>query len=294
MNIKKRVAYKAFLFMCCAVGTVMCADEQDVQNAQNVVEQQETAHRAQEQREKRKCERRRKAREFGAVLLEDALQLHKNLFSVDSFKIITTFFPFYVGSRMIDDRLQCCFYDGKHHKNKYIIPKWCHDVAQFSISVPIIGLGSQMFFGKTLDMRHTSRVFLLGVPFLIWTKDLIKKLEFEANLRPWHEDFDCKKRAGGGFPSGHMAEITYTATLYGMRYGPAYALPLSGIAAFLGVSFVACNRHYLSQIVAGAGLGVIYAFAADKVIESRLACSLDIGMTVASNGAPALSLTYQF
>ena len=54
--------------------------------------------------------------------------------------------------------------------------------------------------------------------------------------------------------------------LYGMRFGYQFAVPLGAVTAFVGTTFLACNRHYFSQLIAGAGFGAIYALAANKVI----------------------------
>lgn len=242
---------------------------------------------------KKKYPVKREVPHYVSSLFYDALELHKNLVTWDTFKIAAMVFPVFVSTRMIDESLQSCFYDESCHKNVYYIPKSCHALAQWSISVPIVLLGSQAFLSKSQEMRDTSRVFLLGLPFVFWTKTLVKKMQFEANMRPWHEDFDCNQRSGGGFPSGHMAEATYTALLYGLSFGYRYAIPLGAVATFIGVSFVACNRHYISQIVAGAGLGAIYGVAAYKLANSKINEQTKLGFKI-NNGGPALSVSYDF
>jgi membrane-associated phospholipid phosphatase len=242
---------------------------------------------------KKKGSGKREAATFAKALLRDALELHRNLITWNSFEIATALFPAFVGARMVDKRLQNCFYDRECHKNIWYFPKRCHDLAQWSIAIPIILIGGEFFFTKSEDMRETSRIFLLGLPFVIWTKTLIKKIQFEANMRPWHEDFDRVKRASGGFPSGHMAEAMYAALLYGMRYGPRFAVPFGLVAAFVGVTFVACNRHYISQIVAGAGLGAVYAVAAYKLVDTRIKENMNLDLKISKTG-PALRVSYVF
>jgi len=149
---------------------------------------------------------------------------------------------------------------------------------------------------KDEDMRVTSQVFLIGMPFVLLAKDIVKKLDFDVCKRPFHEKFAKEQRAFGGFPSGHLAEATYTAVLYGMRYGPNYAIPLGSIAIFVTCVFLSSNRHYLSQMVAGAGFGAMYAFSANKLIDSKLAKSRDmrLGLSVNDNGGPTMSLSFNF
>jgi len=74
-------------------------------------------------------------------LAGDAIRLNVNLFTWDSFKVITGIFPFYIFSRMVDERLQSMFHDNHHHKNENQFPRWSHDFAEKSIGVPITFFG---------------------------------------------------------------------------------------------------------------------------------------------------------
>ena len=132
------------------------------------------------------------------------------------------------------------------------------------------------------------------MPFVIWTKKLVKKLRFECFRRPWHEAFSCEERSYGGFPSGHMAQALYMAVLYGTRYGPAYAVPLGIMSTAIGVTFVTCNRHYLSQIIGGAAFGTLYALAANKVVESNMKDTVKLGLKVDNYGRPSFSFAFKW
>jgi hypothetical protein len=221
---------------------------------------------------------------------KDIFVLHKNLFTWNTFKVICTAFPFFIAARMIDEKLQRCFYDSNNKKNINQMPDWCHTVAKTSIAVPLVFLGSDLFFSKSKEKQWTAQIMLLGMPFVIWTKKLVKQMKFDVCLRPWHEKLTCgKKRSFGGFPSGHMAQALYMAVLYGTRYGPRYAVPLSGLAAFIGVTFLTCNRHYLSQLIAGGAFGTIYALAANKLVEKKLTDQVKLGLQVDHEGRPSFS-----
>jgi membrane-associated phospholipid phosphatase len=232
-------------------------------------------------------------------LIKDVLILNKNLIHWDSFKVIAATFPLFIGGRMLDHDLQNCFYERSCHKNIHQMPHWCATVAKYSLAIPIVFWGSSIFWSRDEDFRQTSRAFLLGVPFVIYGKNLLKKWQFEACKRPWNEHFSRTKQAYGGFPSGHMAEITYATVLYGVRQGPKLGVPLGLVSLFLGISFVNCNRHYLSQIVAGAGLGTMYALAASKLVDEKLANlaknnNLQLGMGISPAGGPELQLSFDF
>lgn len=234
-----------------------------------------------------------KARKCIRSLLEDALELHKNIFTWQSFRITTTILPFFAGARMIDKRFQNCFYDAINHKNKWSLSRKCPPVVEWGVAVPLALLGSQWLFGKTEKMRNTSRIFVIGLPFLYLSKCLLKSIECNASLRPWNGNFSRTKRPCGGFPSGHTAKTTYATVLYGLQYGPRFTIPLGTLTLVVGAAFIACNRHYTSQVVAGVGLGAIYGFAASKLVDSKLNDCITMGATINNNG-PALSVTYQF
>jgi len=230
---------------------------------------------------------------LGGVII-DALDLNWQLFSVDSAKIITGIAPFFITARMIDEDFQSNFYNPKCHKNKNQLPQNCHKAAQAGVSIPMVFLSSLWIWGWNEDIKYTGRMTAIGLPFVHSGKNIIKKVESRCCLRPWHEDFSKEKRASGGFPSGHMANVTFLATLWGLRHGPRWAIPLALFAGFVFADFVNCNRHYISQLIAGAGFGVLYAVAANKVIEKRLSNDLSIGFSFNEHGGASMCVGYRF
>lgn len=62
------------------------------------------------------------------------------------------------------------------------------------------------------------------------------------------------------FPSGHTANAFAGATLVSMEYGKDYKwVPYAayGVAATVGAMRIANNRHYISDVLFGAGLGIL-------------------------------------
>lgn len=229
--------------------------------------------------------------------VEDVVKINLGLFSWDSFKIFVTTAPFFVGARMIDEKLHNCFFDHKNKKNKNEPSQWSKEIARLSIGVPIVLLGTQAFLSRNEDMQMTSQIFLTGMPFVLIAKDFFKtRLDYDICKRPFHEKFAKHQRKFGGFPSGHLAEATYTAVLYGMRYGSNYAVPLGSIAAFVSIIFLSSNRHYLSQMIAGAAFGAMYAVSANKLIDSKLAKKRDLQLGLGTNdqGHPVMKLAMKF
>ncbi len=227
---------------------------------------------------------------------EDVVKINLGIISWDSFKIFVTTAPFYVGARIIDEKLQNCFFNHGNKKNRNDPPQWAKEIARLSIGVPITLLGTQAIFARDEDLQMTGQIFLTGLPFVLLAKDIIKKLDFDVCKRPYHEKFAKEQRKFGGFPSGHLAEATYMAVLYGMRYGPNFAVPLGSIAVFVGAIFLSSNRHYLSQMIAGAGFGAMYAISANKLIDAKLAKKHALALELATNeyGDPVMQLSLKF
>ncbi len=206
---------------------------------------------------------------FSSTLVYDSLELGRYLFSADSLKVAAACVPLYGITRLWDEPLHYCFYDKKQHKNIKQLPQWCHSGANVGvIAVPMITLGACALFAQDIKLKTTAQIFVLGLPFTWATKRALKLFKVNCCLRPRNEHFPRYQRSHGGFPSGHMLEITYMTTLIGLQYGPQWGIPLAVGAGFLAVDFTVCNRHYVSQLVAGTALGVIFGVAASKLVDS--------------------------
>lgn len=231
-------------------------------------------------------------------ILKDGYLIIKNIFDPDTFKVIVGTIPFYIAASMMDEKLHHCFYIREKHKNVCQLDPFFCGFAQYGFTFPVFFASALSIAARDERLRHTSRIFMVGVPLVFFTSDLIKQSVFiPAAFRPWHEDFHRHKRSFRGFPSGHMALVSYAAFTYGLQMGPKYAVPLGLLATFVGASFINCNRHYLSQIIAGAGVGAVFAFATSKAVDQKLAClnkNINVGASVDAKGCPALSVSFQF
>lgn len=236
-------------------------------------------------------------------IVEDVVCVNLNVLSFDTFKIVVSIFPFVLVARMVDGRLQNCFYDRAHHKNINQLRDACRQFSEHSIVYPVFLASALSLGARDEDLKATGRMFLKGLPSVLLVSDFIKKFDVElvgrGCLRPWNEHFSYKKRSRGGFPSGHLTSTAYAATLFGVRYGAKWAVPLGAITAAVGISFLNCNRHYLSQIFAGIALGAIYGVAASKQVDIRLekqrkACSFDIQTDIDAQGNPAVKFGVTF
>ena len=76
---------------------------------------------------------------------------------------------------------------------------------------------------------------------------------------------DAERPNGDGhsFPSGHTSTSFAAAEFVRRRYGWELGAPAYGLASFVAYSRVESNQHYLRDVAAGAGLGVLssYLFA---------------------------------
>ena len=227
-------------------------------------------------------------------LIEEAIVLNKNLFSLDTVKVFTAVTPFYITTRMADHPLHEKFYDREYHKNKNQMPNTLVKIINKGGDVGIILLTSLAFLAPDEKLRLTARIFGIGAASALLAKDIVKTMKVKACIRPWNENFSRTKQAYGGFPSGHMIEATYMATLWGLQYGWKAGVPLGIFAALSFGVLVGSNRHYVSQVVAGAGFGVAYALAANTLINAKISETISFDFRVRDCSLPTFSLAYNF
>ncbi len=235
--------------------------------------------------------KRRTLGEWVNDFMFDFMELNRQFFSMDTVKVATGVFPFYLLARSVDHNVHSSFYDSKCHKNLNIFSDPIGKAV--NKSVPYVVISSLLFpyLGHNPEIQLTADIFLKGVVSIWMVKDLIKfTLETDACKRPWNGDFSCKKQAFGGFPSGHMAETFYMATLFGWRHGPTLGVPLAIYSGLLFLTSISGNRHYASQLIAGAGLGLAYTVASLKLINTREAA----GAWSVDCNANGFGVTYAF
>lgn len=225
--------------------------------------------------------------------LYDTGVLHYELMSTESLKILALFGPVYIASRHIDDSIHSCFYCPETHKNlRSMDSRMC----KFFVDAPLVicgALGVGMFNPWNTEFALSARVFSSGLLPIWLVKNFFKEVRHVGCLRPRCEFFNRRKVYYGGCPSGHMAYMAYAATFWGLHYGWKWGVPLGLFAVGTFAASINCNRHFVSQLIAGTGLGLAYGIAANKVIScyesNSFACDV-----VAHNGAPAVQLSYSF
>ncbi len=71
---------------------------------------------------------------------------------------------------------------------------------------------------------------------------------------------------GLSFPSGHSASAFATATVIQQHFGWRAGIPAYGFAGLVGASRMASSKHYLSDVLIGAGIGI----AAGRTVTMHL------------------------
>lgn len=106
--------------------------------------------------------------------------------------------------------------------------------------------------GVALTIKHDdwtgAKQFFWGASFSQLTSCALK---YSFNVeRPNHHD--CS------FPSGHTTMAFYGAGFMTRRYGKKFALPAFAAAFFVGYSRVEAKKHWVTDVLAGAAIGLFY------------------------------------
>ena len=81
-----------------------------------------------------------------------------------------------------------------------------------------------------------------------------------ARERPDHSDLRS-------MPSGHTLFAFTGAGLTGIDYGPGWAAGAYAVAVFTGAERLWGNRHWMTDVLAGAGIGILSAYAGKWLLQ---------------------------
>ncbi len=100
------------------------------------------------------------------------------------------------------------------------------------------------------------------------------------------------------FPSGHTAWAFFGATVAARELGhisPWYTMGAYTVATGVGISRVIENRHFPTDVVAGAGIGILSAqvgyFIGDLIFKNRQLSDRATSLSAPNDNLPALSLS---
>ncbi len=140
------------------------------------------------------------------------------------------------------------------------------DYLQYAPAVVMLGLKacgyqSRSSWGRMLTSDAFSIALMMGA---------VNGIKYTADVqRP-------DSQAKNSFPSGHTATAFMTATMLHKEYGdrsPWFSVGAYTVATATGVSRILNNRHYISDVLMGAGIGILSVelgyFFADLIFKEK-------------------------
>ncbi|NBP00370.1 MAG: phosphatase PAP2 family protein [Proteobacteria bacterium] len=242
------------------------------------------------------CIKPYKVQGFFRKLINDSHEIIKEVPTFRTMKIASGFVPFFLIGKRVDPLIHEHFYDATLHKNKHKPPK----ALTFLLKDPVMAIpfsiyGLYSWCNTDTEKRREAQLFVTGLGLTWLSKVLLKQIKYDAGLRPWHEKHSSVRRAHGGNPSGHASMSTYLATYVWCVKGPWYGVPAALYASLIGSLSVTGNHHYTSQVVAGAGLGVIMGMATYTVLKKvRISENFQVDLATDYKGAIGVQLAYDF
>lgn len=228
-------------------------------------------------------------------ICHDFIDVGLEFISIKSLKLTTLIAPFYILSRRADEPIHKKFYDLNTHQNLHQPSKVITNVLLHAAPViPAVTYGVMGFLHEDSHARRTAQIFVAGYFWTWGTKIIFKMFRISSGLRPCNGNFDNKPFYGGN-PSGHTSTAAFYTTYLGLTRGPQWALPLGLLTAGIGTLGFITNRHYFSQIISGAGLGVLIGFASYRVLEKIPEPShFDLSFNIGGAQGTGLNLAYNF
>ena len=239
---------------------------------------------------------RKKVNTFFKHIFDDIADTGKYIFTIDSLKVLTWTMPFYISTRFADNKVHSAFYDEATHTNKNQIPgPWSSLVLKDEYTaIPYVLYGLLGLMRSSDDKRRESQIFMAGLGWVYALKYVAKEvLDVDANLRPYNENFP-KSPVHGGTPSGHTAMAVYMTTYLAHTEGLKGAIPMGLFSLFVASLSVTTNTHFLSQVIAGAGVGILMGLASIKVDRKWKDRQLELGVVPGQRGGVGISCAYNF
>lgn len=137
------------------------------------------------------------------------------------------------------------------------------------IALPVSAGLVSLFKGDYQGLKQFSYSFLLTMAVTYTLKSTVDE-----------------RRPNGGhwsFPSGHTAAAFSASSYLWMRYGSAYGIPATVLAAAVGYSRVESKHHYWHDVLFGAAIGTLSSYLFTKSINVNV-----------SSGNVSVSYTHHF
>lgn len=181
-------------------------------------------------------------------------------------------------------------YEVREERNEHL-PNFQTKVDNYLMHAPIAivyGLNIAGIKGKH-DFRNRTLLLVKSEAIMLALTFSFKSL---TNIRrPDESDVES-------FPSGHTAQAFATATFMAKEYGDQsvwYTVGAYGIATTVGAMRILNNRHWVSDVLAGAGIGILstnLAYLTHRYKWKNKASKLTV-IPAYANG-PSLYVSYKF
>ncbi len=199
-----------------------------------------------------------------SLLITASLPLQMNAQTADTLVLRSqaprhSFRPFYtptllsIGGIVLNGNSRESFKNELVEERNEIIPRFKTRVDNYLQYSPLFiayGLDALGIPSKT-DLANRTAILVKGELAMITTVTLLKHLTHQ--LRPDGSSYTS-------FPSGHTAQAFAAATFLSEEYRDRFPwMPYAayGTAATVGLLRMANNRHYISDVLLGAGIGIL-------------------------------------
>ena len=150
------------------------------------------------------------------------------------------------GLREINEEARERFWDGRSHKSPYL--------EDYTLLIPAATVYALNIFGVKGQNNFVDRSILYGISNAIANGLSFGIKKFAIETRP-----DSSDRYS--FPSGHTAEAFVSAEFLHLEYRGRvhWTVIAGGYAVAVGTAYLRMyhNKHWLSDVVAGAGIGIV-------------------------------------
>ncbi|MDF2188635.1 phosphatase PAP2 family protein [Paraflavitalea sp. CAU 1676] len=167
------------------------------------------------------------------------------------------------------------------------------DYLQYAPALAVYGLNAAGIKGKH---NFKDRTLLYGMSMLISNSAVFSIKKFSGEMRPDESDFNS-------FPSGHTANAFVAAEFMRQEYkdvSPWYGVAGYAVAATTGYLRMYNNKHWFSDVVAGAGVGIAstrLAYWLYPMLKRGLSKNKNLNTVVMptyQDGAVGLGLIHKF
>jgi len=133
------------------------------------------------------------------------------------------------------------------------------EVCDAAFGLPLLGASSIMWAGGALansnGIENAGQMLTEGLLITYGMTGVLKLAT--ARTRPDGSGADS-------FPSGHSAGTACAAVILWDRFGPGAGIPATAVAVFTALSRVTLGKHFPSDVIAGAAIGISVGLAVTK------------------------------